>query len=358
MIIYTQKLEGYIRKVILPIILMDPTKYKLRGSFRRKIPYVTDVDISSYLFPDINKLNLYEKLIHHIDTVLDHDNIILYQIKCGYDDRFKPGNYTEDDINTIRPLLTVKEASMLDIIISKHSSDPELMNFLIGELIWSLYRIRWSIDEVVRNKKILRGGVEVKFSEALKNDNSFIMHFFVDMGEYPIGFDVVTVYDDYDFIQSVTSAHTRNIRKAVAAKEYYFMLFLLKKLINDKNVSEEISDIVDKKYGLYKQLLVRIESYHKLFVSGNLTYGLAKKITISIIKDIRNLTGFETDIIDMLKKAYETPDKSRVMVEWDVLLETLYAQILKEINDLTKDDFIKYYKLAPDEIKERFGLDI
>jgi hypothetical protein len=53
----------FIRKKILLKILLIPEKYIIKGSFRIKIPYVTNIDVIREVYPEINENNIYEKIL-------------------------------------------------------------------------------------------------------------------------------------------------------------------------------------------------------------------------------------------------------------------------------------------------------
>src|SRR5437762_1886822 len=118
MLIYTYKLEKYIKNKIFRTILLAPDKYTIKGSFRRKIPYVTDIDVVNEVYPEINRTNIYLHLKKLVENVLSQkDRIILAYAKCGVDERFKLKNGTDEEIYWIKPLLTPEEIDNINTVM-------------------------------------------------------------------------------------------------------------------------------------------------------------------------------------------------------------------------------------------------
>ena len=359
MLIYTYKLEKYIKKKVLPKILLDPKKYIIKGSFKRKIPYVTDIDIVNNIYPKINKTNIYEQLVELIKKLQKENaqNIILVCITCGVDERFKIETGSNDELDRIKSFLTSKEKEEFEMIEQKYANNFDKKIFYINEMIWEIYKIRWTPNNVLDNKKILRGGLEIKFTDVVKQNASLLLQYFVKIDSYPIGIDVVANYVPIDMKDVYEAAAIYQLRMANYNREYYFMLFPFKFYFrNDKKISDELTNIIEKKFGLYKQLMVRIDTYHMLYNTNNLDIRMATFIISSIIKDINNLPNFQSNVIDKIKEvAMDNPPDIK-MREWNVLLSVLYDEINSTVNILAKEYFFKFFDMLPEDMKKRYYL--
>src|SRR5277367_3613824 len=102
MLIYSYKLEKYIMGKFFHKILLLPNSYVIKGSFRRKIPYITDIDIVNKVYPVINRGTIYQRLIDLVNVVHQDDDIIMVQITCGTDGRFKVTDANPKEISQIK----------------------------------------------------------------------------------------------------------------------------------------------------------------------------------------------------------------------------------------------------------------
>jgi hypothetical protein len=356
MLLYTHKLERYIIHRVLPKILLNSKKFLIKGSFKRKVPYVTDIDIVNNVYPEIDKSNIYQKLTDLIGSVKDQPDIILAQITCGVDDRFKLESASEDNINLIRPLLTIKELNMIDLIISKYKDDLDRRLFYVNELIWPLYKLRWSPSEVLNNKKILRGDLVVQFDETLQKNSTVLLQYFVDLGKYPIGFDVLIMYEKIKLSKSYESASDYQLKLSNYGREYYYMLFPLKRYFKDQKIIDALDELIEKKFGLYKQLMIRIEAYKMLFDTNNLNIKRATAIVTSILKDLVNLPGFKSDVPDLIRKVATNNAPEIKIKEWSILLDKLYIDIGSAVNMAAKDHFFKYLEMVPSDQRDKVYL--
>lgn len=359
MLIFTYKLEKYIKNKILPRILLLPNKYIIKGSFRRKVPYVTDIDIVSNVYPTINRTNIYEKIIKLLTDLMKPENsdIIVLYITCGIDERFDLGEDADEKINEIKKLLTDEEQNEVDVIIDKYADNPNKKLFYLNEFVWKFYKLRWTPREVLDGIKKLRGGIEVNFKEIVEQNSVLLLQYFVKIGSYPIGIDTVVIYGDLDLKTVYRKAADYQVKLANYGKEYYFMLFPLKYYFrDDKKISQELDDILEKKFGLYKQLMVRIDTYTMLYGTGNLTIKTAVGIVTSILNDIKKLPGFTSNIADKIREVSMDNPPDKKMADWNTLLDVLYDEINTMVNMESKKYFFKYLEMVPKEERNKFYL--
>lgn len=359
MLIFTYKLEKYFKNKILPKILLLPNNYVIKGSFRRKIPYVTDIDIVNTVYPKINRTNIYDHLIKLINSLgtYSESNIILVYITCGTDDRFRLTTGSDKEISRIKPLLTIKELEELELIIEKYSNNPDKKLFFINELIWPYYKLRWTPKNVLENSIELSGGLIVNFRETIEKNSVLLLQYYVRIGSYPIGIDVVVNYESVDMKTAYESAAEYQLKLANYSREYYYMLFPFKYFFRgNKEISRELEDLIEKTFGLYKQLMVRIDTYATLYKSNNLDINTATGIVTSILKDLHKLPGFSSNIPNKIREISINNTPKVKMAEWHVLLDLLYDEINAAVNTIAREYFYKYLEMLPENIKNKFYL--
>ncbi|QGR54102.1 nucleotidyl transferase domain containing protein [Moumouvirus maliensis] len=350
MLIYTYKLEKYVKNKLLPKLLLisNKDKYSIKGSFRRRVPYVTDIDVVNNVYPQINKNNIHENLVKQINKISNDPDIILVYITCGTDDRFKISNGSNDELEKIKNLLSDNEKKEFENIVEKYSEDQNKKIFFINELIWEHYKIRWKPRDVLNGYINLPGGVKQNFDDIARNNTNLLLQYYVKLGNYPVGVDVVINYDNIDLSQAYKNAGYYQLQLANYSREFYYMLFPLRFYFkNNKEIYKEIDDIIEKKYGLYKQLMVRINDYNTLYESGNLNIKIATDIVSSIIRDIKSLKDFTSDTIYQIQKvAIDNPPQVK-MEDWNNLLKILYKEINDDVNKKSRKYFYHYIGLVP-----------
>lgn len=357
MLIYTYKLEKFIKKYFLPKILMVPDKYMIKGSFRRRVPYVTDIDIVNTVYPDINPNNIYDNLVKLVKRVSNQEKIILAFIKCGTDTRFQIVNADENEIDAIKKLLTGEEAEQIDLVMEKYKNDKTRRIFYLNEMIWPYYKIMWSSVEVLQDYKVLPGGIRVKLTDILKENSYLLLSYFIRIGSYPVGADVVIVYNEIDLKNVYEAAGNYQIRYANYAKEYYYMLFPFRYYFRgDKYKLKELNDIIENKFGLFKQLMVRIDTYITLYQNKVLDIATATGIVNSIVADVQKLPNFKSNIIKKIQEvAIDNPPEVK-MADWLVLLDTLYDEINFAANNSAREYFYKFLQMIPENKRQQFYL--
>ncbi|BCS83342.1 Chain A [Cotonvirus japonicus] len=359
MLIFTYKLERYIKNKIIPKILItsDPKNYQIKGSFRRRIPYITDIDIVNNVYPEYNSDNIYEKLRDLITNLSNYPKIKLIYVTCGYDERFRLTDNLDSFFKNIKSLLTPQEILEIQTVIDTHPTNIEKQAFFINEIIWDLYKIRWTPQEVLENSKILRGGIKINFEETIKNNSSFLLQYYVKIEIYPIGFDVLVNYEKVDLISSYNNAAFYQLKLANYSREYYYMLFPFRYYFKkNPTIVKQLEFIIENKFGIYKQLMVRIETYQSLYKSNNLDIETAKSIIISIIHDVMKLKDFQTNTIQQIQNVAMDNTPEIKMHEWNILLGKLYTEINDNVNSRAKKYFFKYLNLIPKSERCQFYL--
>jgi hypothetical protein len=359
MLVFNYKLEKYVKKKLIPKLLINPDKYTIKGSFSRRTPYVTDIDIVTDVYPEINENNIYAELVKLIERTNQDKTIILIFITCGVDERFKINNGSLEDLARIRGLLAGDDGEQFDAIIKKYPDDIDKKIFYINEIIWKYYKLRWKPLEVLNNRKNLGQGLVVKFTDIVKKNIMLLLQYYVKIGMYPIGIDVVVNYKPMDVVGTYYSSVTDyQIKLANYAKDYYYMLFPLRAYFrnNNKKIYQELEELIEKKFGLYKQLMVRIDTYHILYDTKHLDIQTATAIVISIIKDIKYLPDVNTNTITKIKEVAQDNPPNAKMKEWNILLRVLYDDINMAASIAAKEYFFKYLNLLPENLRKKYYL--
>ena len=359
MLIYSYKLEKYILCHFFPKILLLPDSYVIKGSFRRKIPYITDIDVVNKVFPTITRSNIYPKLINLMERAYADNDIIIVQITCGVDERFRITDGNDEEIKKIKNLLDDDEKLELGKIIEKYSDDTDKKVFFINEFIWPLYKLRWTPYQILNNSMDLRASHRVSFEEVIQSSSSILVQYYLKIGTNLLGVDVVIQYDEIPSERkSYEEAAKYYLKLSNYKKEYYYMLFPLKNYFKStkKDIYNELEDIIEKKMGLYKQLMVRIDAYRMLCVTGNLDINLAKNIIVNLIKDVARLPNFSSNVISKIQEISMNNDPQYKMNQWNVLLGPLYDHINNAASVAAKEYFYNYLNMIPESKQDDYYL--
>lgn len=360
MLIFTYKLEKWIKLNLLPKLLIKPGTYMIKGSFRRRIPYITDIDIVNNVYPEINGSNIYQELIKLISRLKtpEYAGIILVYVTCGVDNRFRIDTGSDEELAEIKNLLEDKDAQEFELVQYKYADDFDKKIFFISEIIWKYYKLRWTSSEVLSNSKKLRGGLVVKLTDEINKNSSLLLQYYAKISSYPVGIDIVINYEPVDMKNAYEAAASYQLKLANYSKEYYYMLFPFKHCFrDDPQISQELEDLIEKKFGLYKQLMVRIDSYHTLYITNNLDYKTAAVVVSTIMKDIINLDNFSSNIPKKSKQIEnENISSDEKMQQWDTLLSVLYGEINASANAAAKEYFFKYLAMVPEDVRNKYCL--
>ena len=380
---YSPELETYIKKNIFPIILLNTKKYYIIGSFKRKIPYVTDVDVINNAFPDVNKNNITEKILNLIDK--KNPNIILAYVSCGMDDRFTIKNNFDDEIERIKLLLNDSDIQKINDICKKYYNNEGARNYYIDGILNRYRKIRWIPTEIKENKKKMPGNIIISFIDTVAKYSRLTLFYYINVGPCMIGFDISVIYDN-DSSSRAKSVEVYVNQLADASKyssDYFEKLYSLRNYFgNVKNIKtfNELDRIIEHKLGLYKQLLNRITVYRRLYESNNITVKNGTEIVKYIIMCIphlpfldkmnnhidNNITDSATEIIESdqnhqkiktIVKQIENisnENNNKKIDMWNIQLKKLYEELEFLVSDLSKPYFFKYIEKIPKEDASKF----
>lgn len=361
---FTTELDTHFRDNVFPRILVAPNKYTIKGSFRRKIPYITDIDVVNDAYPSVDKTSVANQVVGLIKSFSKSSNsdIILVYVTCGTDDRYMITTVTDQELDRIKQYLPYDDIIRLNAIVDKYAHEPEKKLFYVREIVWERYKLRWRPENILKDELKLFGDVTKKFSEVVKNSSVVLLQYYVVYKNQPIGVDVIVRYERQDLQPAYTDAADYQLQVANYGREYYYMMFPFKYYFRyDKQQSMELENIIEKKFGLYKQLMVRCDAYRILHVSHNMSIELATNMIDDIIKDLSTLPPndsdkpFASDIIDGMNEAKKIPEKERMKL-WSKLLKKLYKEVNDTVNRLAKPFFFKYLNKVPGEQRRKFYL--
>jgi hypothetical protein len=351
MLIYSKNLYEYvIDKVIPKLIITD--NFELKGSFKRRSPYVTDIDVVNDAYPSVTKKSIYAELLKLIKRLDDYPQIILINVTCGIDKRFDLKSGSEDELKEITPLLTDHEITAIDFLRIKYANDTERYLFYLRKLLKPLRKLRWTSEEVVSGKKLVRGDLIFDISQILKQNKNLIIKYAVPLEGYMVGFDVAVYYDEVDSQEIYRDARQRHLKDASYNKQYYKLLLDLKGYFyEDKETRFDIDNITQKKLGLYKQQIARLELYDELYRYGQLTIKIAKAMLVKLIQDLAKLSKFKSNAIYQIKKiAINAQLNAEQRLEsWHVIIETLIEELKLQVNMLAKPYYEYYVAKIPVE---------
>ena len=379
MLIYSAKLNTYVRTVIIPKLLLKTDRYEIKGSFKRKVPYVTDIDIVNNIYPEVTQKTIHKEILQHLTKLKAHPSISLIHVTVGTDQRFVFEKGTDSEAQAMDQYLTSEESQLVGSIMQKYPESDALSAsgrltsqgmskrlFYLKQATKHLVKLRWSEEEIKADLKILRGDVKVKFSDSLLKSKTVLFKYVAPLEGYVVGFDMAVYYADIDAVAEIyQKAADRHIQFASYHNEYYYMLAHVKRYFFDKVPTLiAISNVIEKKFGMYKQFVTQIEVYEQLYAYDKLTYQLAKAIAVGLFRDVPKLRDFKTNALKQLGRiALDSKlDPDQKMDQWHIILSVLKSELQTTVNTRAKPDYYQYVKMIPiadrakycihDELKE------
>jgi hypothetical protein len=355
MLLYSADLKNYVDTIIIPMILISP-KYFYIGTFAKKYPYVSDIDITNIIdcSKPLSSKSKFDKIMSNIN--LDNKNILFNYISCGYDDRYliiDPVKDLERLIN--KHLLSDKDINDLNLIISKQTE-------LQGQIVSMQYyltkysTIRWTKKEIQAGIKVLKGDKVITFNDELNTNYTAIFHFFVIYNNYYIPMDLALVCDNAIESKPATLIMANRIIPNVYLymkynKEYYFMLKGMLKYFYSKPEYAEINRIIEYKYGIYKQLLIQISHLAYLISDKLIPIRIQSRIINNIVHDLYKYIKINDPELNELSVIIPSDSNSKRIVQ---ILDRMYDIVNTKMNLLTKNSYYKYLALLPIDTQQMF----
>jgi hypothetical protein len=356
MLLYSEDLFKYVDKTIVPMIVFSGStgsiNYFYVGTFRKRFPYISDIDITNVITCQQNQ-TMQTRSARLMELVtLDNKNVLFNYLSCGYDTRYVITD-PQQDLVRLRDqnLISSKDVDELNSILSAQLT-------LDGQTTGMQYyltkysTLRWTKKEIQNGFKKSFDGLVIVFSEVLAANYTAILHFFIIYRNYYIPADLALVCDNK--LMDVNRIIPDVYKYMKYNKEYYFMLKGMKKFFSGKNEYGEISRIIEYKYGIYKQLLIQISHLSYLIEDALISVRIQSRILTTIIADIRKYTKIGDAISDVNELSLLNPNKPGDSTRIVQLLNKLYGVINQKMNTLTKDSYYKYLAKLPEVDKKMF----
>ncbi|MEM0354002.1 MAG: hypothetical protein QXW79_00335 [Thermoplasmata archaeon] len=346
------------------MILLVPERYKFIGSFSRKIVYITDIDVVNDVYPEINRKNIYNhvmRLVEKIEKLVKggKSKIIFFYIKCGKDERFNVDPNFWEKIDKIYQLVGEENRKEIDAILEKYKDNPDKIKFFVEEMVKEYYELKWMIDDIKQNKLVLPGGKEISFRKTVESNDFLLLRYYIKISSYPVGFDVVVKYEKTHHFRDLERVKLYLIKRANYKKEYYYMLFRLLYYFyhHERKKWNNMIIFVEKKFGLYKQLIVRINVYHRLYrLMRDFDIETARDIVVSIVKDLKYLPEFRSTTLDKIRNVSINNPPEVKIEKWNILLNALYNELNAKLNSGSRKYFFKFLRMIPKNIRKYYYL--
>jgi hypothetical protein len=340
MLLYSHKFEAYVNEHIIPNILLSKSdNYEIKGSYIKKAQYITDIDIVINAYPRLNRDTIYDDIIEFINRI-KKNNFIFNNAKCGYNENIKINDCSNEELNKIKSNLTnLNELDKVNKIIEKYGNDKYLMCALLSKQLNHKYK--WTEENIMNSED---------FKTVLKNNNNIIISIVHMIDNFPLGIDVVISYTT-ESINDVYANYFKNaIIMAKFNKEYYFMMFFMRRFFKGEMLNE-LNDIIQNKFGLDKQLLVVCEMYETIFTSNNMTSKISSDIVSYIVENIETIA---TDEIRETIKLIGHATDNKIL---NYLIFEIKNYVYHNVNNKARKLYYKYYNLLPNNCKYKFAID-
>lgn len=321
--------------------------------------------------------DIYSTIIDNIVQLQSSKDAQFVRLVCGYDDRF---DIKTRSLQNIKPLLSDDSLHEINRIESEYS-DEKVRKFFIDEVIHDLHSIKFSVDEIIANKKTLPGGLEVSLTDMLKKNTIFKIKYSLDVPQltplsrkpqgsylYPFGIDFVVVYPNPTVPQSPNQFPSDYYYYlANYKKEYYYLLFIMRRYFNNifknkncyylfSNINEikdmwrKINTIIDEDYGAHNQLIEEIKHVNKLVSYDKINEERLEEIYSQIVNDIRSiLPPLERNRFTKFVNDNTPKPPSRNMQSINAFLKMIQDYLESYINNKSKIIFFEYLKFIPKE---------
>jgi len=352
MLKYSDKLDKYIKSII-PLLTLSG-KYKIIGSYGRT-SFITDIDITNFVSKNLN----FEDKLNEIIKKLP-ENIKLFTLTSGFDKNYQvPWNIIDDNkitdydyiksINFINELLfnhkiTEKERDYCNDLLSEKSVIKNII--LIEDLLYSKSKIKWNIDEIKKGEKKINNQ-ELKLNTSIRNNDHNIIHYIIEYDNDIIPVDIALVYENHKK-ENKNNQFDKKVYLMFVKKEYYFILAYLKKYFYGKKEYNEIKNLLDYKYGHYKQILMNIFYLIQFLEYPMYNNNEFQKIYDKIMEKAITL-DINKEIFDDIMKNFHNKDKIKE------LLKKLEIKIMFKLNNIFEKYAYKYYLKIPNNNQIKFA---
>jgi hypothetical protein len=315
--------------------------YRLYGTFSRKPIYVTDIDINNILYKPTNpqqKANLIKQIHRLVD--INTPNLFFTSLTCGKNEQFVfQNNQPPENILHLKPLveqmyqngtifsfyykLLNSYFANIESTTDKHIRDKSTTG--ITDTFLYLSKIRWNREQVKGYNKV--DNKKLTLDDCIL-DSPPILHFMMLTKEgYYVPIDVAFTYKGQYQNQSSdkqSKSTTQRIQDLLENEHYFYALQVSRRYYkNDPTKSQQVYELVEKKYGNLKHLMIRL--YHLIAIISNdylkeeIWLQLLKDFTTEIKKEINKNKEHEDEelnkLIDNLGKYKKDHDKDKLVTK-------------------------------------------
>lgn len=338
MLQYSNNLYNKIQKIRKYLIIGN--KYKVVGSFGKN-KYVTDVDITNYVS---SKINFNDEIIKIINNL--PDNVIFLNLTSGIKPEFSlPWTIINEknvkDYEYVKSINFINNLYFLKLINEEErdycnnllEENPKINNLvLIEDKLYNKSKNKFSKENIL-DKKLK--------TEFIENENN-VVHYIYKYDDDIIPIDVGFVKSDINKKNTYYNEFDKKKYLMFLKKEYYFILSSMRRYL-DKEDQKIVNELLNDKYGSYRQILMNIFYLIQLINFPVLQTSEYYKFCYLVIKKIKENTNFNDKCINIIKKSL----KEEIDItnnEWYNLLKELEDKLTQHLNEQLKDYAYDYYK--------------
>ena len=368
---YSTDLQSKVHNLAKYIIVGD--KYKIVGSFGRKSYYITDIDISNDVSKyDINNIISKLKTLVEISFV-DKKDIIFTYVTIGVDFDYVPKykimsdteiesyNYeaTMDYILDLQMKNKISEKESLymqDLLketlsVEKKTKETIQKLLIIEEILYKKSKVRWIKSDIMAGFKIVDKEKRFLANEIQKESNQCVLHYVLNYKNEYIQIDVGLMGIkktnlENNQIKEKEKKFNKQKYLAYIKKEYYYILMdMVKFFSNNQTIYTNILYLLEKKYGIYKQIMANIFSLVQLYKYSIIDNTMLNIFYLKIMDKLRK-TEIKLENEDIFKK---NEDDKKEKTETIKYLEELELFVLNFLNNKFKMYALHYYSLLPNK---------
>lgn len=372
---YDDKIKNIFEKDINKLLIGRSFKYV--GTFSRKMKYITDIDVSNFVYS--KKCSSFEYFVYNqiLDIIKNlPPNIKLLYLTTGYHTDLKP-EWVIKDKNTIINYDYKHTKEILKLLKKHNKIDSQIYDkfnlktpkpnletlILLEELIDKKSRLTWKMDELIKGEKDFLGKKfylkSALFTQPLKNFFRFLWKYSED--EYILVDISIYFKGDLQCIKSLQNiekkekniGRDRSIFLMYYNNEYYWLLretrYIFYKLfksniINKKQLeqyTQSIVDITENKAGKYKYIYNKLLDYYKLIRNNCINIKLINKLIKETFNDVK--INIKDDKIINIINNYDLSNKSDT--ELIDILKKISSYINNYLNSIMYDKMMYYYNI-------------
>jgi hypothetical protein len=243
---YTYNLDNYVKKSVNSVILSH--KYEIIGSYKYA-KYITDIDITNYI---MTEKDIYTELKNKILKLPKNIKFVNITI----DTYFNLQEYLEVSMTNKIPIIKKFKEKELIEQINKMDLDLYTFNDVMSKLKKDPIEAYYAIKQLNKKKLFLKDIMNTNYN--IKLENYPVIHYCMYYDNQYIYVDVALM--DNDKQSKFVRTELDNILPFYL-KEYYYVLSAIKKYFknmkDEKNV-DNINNLINFKYGMFKQLMMNL----------------------------------------------------------------------------------------------------